>query len=87
MDEQNGNYFYRGTFYDTQEEWEKGVVAYNKSRVTSTSLSEMIKSLEKDLYFNLIEIRRTKISNIEMSTIIANSVIWILNRCSDEETN
>lgn len=63
-------FFYKGSFYATIEEWAAGVQRYDESRVSHTSLAEMMSNLLYDLDVNLIQIRRTKLNNNEMQHLL-----------------
>jgi len=77
---EQGSFFYKGTFYDTMEAWEIGVKQYDKSRISHTSLYEMLWGFFSDLEVNLIQIRRSRLTNNEMAHLLSVTMIYILNK-------
>ena len=78
MDE--NNFYYRGIFYDNEQDFWKSVMQYGTSKITDFSLQDLIHDLYLDLKINLFVARHIKISNNELCKILAEEMLLILQK-------
>lgn len=78
------DFFYRGIFYETKEDFLKAVYQYSISLVHEISIRHMMDDFEKTLCFNIFSLFDSTdlLTNGEMSAILDETLMEILVKIS-----
>ena len=79
----NDKFYYRGKFFEKEDEFMAYVKDFALRQTTAESFNDLFDILKTDVFMNL-SIRKTKISNSELETILEETFLFILQRILKE---
>lgn len=71
-------FYYKGVFFDNQEDFFKYSSLYENSKITEVSLKEMLSNMEKEIWLNLLNPKEIEITNQEMQGILSKLILELI---------
>jgi len=77
-------FYFKGVFFDNQEDFWKYVDIYNKSQISQESINHKFSSMARDFFVNL-DMYKIKITNAEIEQIITSYYLELLGKIINGE--